>query len=193
MATQQSTSIVPAIRIQPELILPRDPGWTPNEAPCPLFIRSGDCFTQASESEVMECARRHARAKFTIGSPVLKDKRVLYDFLLTHIGSRDNEVFAMLLLDCQMRLLEYVELFHGDPASSAVYPREVVKWVVATRATDVIIAHNHPTGDAEPSRNDLALTGRLRETLRLIEVRLHDHLIVGRTVTSLRECGRLAL
>ena len=88
-----------------------------------------------------------ARAKFTIGSPVLKDKRVLYDFLLTHIGSRDNEVFAMLLLDCQLRLLEYVELFHGDPASSAVYPREVVKWVVATRATDVIIAHNHPTGD----------------------------------------------
>ena len=57
----------------------------------------------------------------------------------------------------------------------------------------VIIAHNHPTGDVEPSRNDLALTGRLRETLRLIEVRLHDHLIVGRTVTSLRECGRLAL
>ncbi len=53
MATQQSTSIVPAIRIQPELILPRDPGWTPSEAPCPLFIQSGDRFTEASESEVI--------------------------------------------------------------------------------------------------------------------------------------------
>jgi DNA repair protein RadC len=122
---------------------------------------------------------------------VLRDTEALHDFLLTQLGARDQEVFAIILLDVQRRLIEYVELFQGSVGSASIYPREVVKWVVATRAFEVVVAHNHPTGNSEPSLADRVLTTRLNHTLSLIEVKLLDHLIVGKTITSMRDRGVL--
>ena len=98
---------------------------------------------------------------------------------------------AIILLDVQRRLIEYVELFHGCVDSASVYPREVLKWVVATRASEVLIAHNHPSGNAEPSPADRMCTLRLSHALGLIDVKLMDHLIVGKTIISMRDRGIL--
>jgi DNA repair protein RadC len=106
--------------------------------------------------------------------------------------ARDQEVFAIILLDVKRRLIEYVELFQGCVDSASIYPREVVKWVIATRAFEVVIAHNHPSGDPEPSQADRMVTARLRQALSLIDVKLMDHLIVGKSITSMSARGILA-
>ncbi len=192
MATQQSTSLAPVIRVQPELILGLNPYRPREEPPTPLFIKEGDLFREASETIVLDSARRIVRAKFSDHRPEVRSSESLHDFLMLQIGSLDHEVFAVFLLDAQMHLMEYVELFRGTADTANIYPREVLKCVLASRATAVVLAHNHPSGDPQPSGADLVLTGRIKQALEHIEVRLHDHLIVGRRVTSLREIARLS-
>jgi len=138
---------------------------------------------------VIESARQLIGARFTNTSPILPRNETLHDFLLTRLGARDHEVFAVILLDVADRLIEYVELFRGDIAGAPAYPREVLKWVIATRATAVLVAHNHPSRCANPSYNDIATTRRLNEVLGCINVALRNHLIVGDTIVSLRDRG----
>jgi DNA repair protein RadC len=95
------------------------------------------------------------------------------------------------LLDVHHRLIEYVELFHGSVDGASIYPREVVKWVLTTRAFAVMVAHHHPSGDPTPSQADRVVTRRLRDALALIEVKLLDHFVVGTSVTSMRDKGLL--
>ncbi len=92
---------------------------------------------------------------------------------------QEHEVFAVLMLDNQHRLIEFVELFRGTINAAAVYPREVVKSVLYHNAAAVIFSHNHPAGIAEPSRSDKAITTKLINALDTIEVRVLDHIIVG--------------
>jgi DNA repair protein RadC len=191
MTAHNSTTLALPIRVQPEAILSSALAPFPPNRPAPLFIRSGDAFHEAPESIVIDCARRLIGARFTAGAPVLRDTQSLHTFLLTQLGSRDQEVFALILLDVHRRLIEYVELFHGSVESASIYPREVVKWVVATRASEVVIAHNHPSGISEPSPADRIVTLRLSHALTLIEVKLLDHLIVGKSITSMRDRGIL--
>ena len=90
------------------------------------------------------------------------------------------------------RLIEFRELFRGTVDGAAVHPREVVREALALNAAALIVAHNHPSGVAEPSAADVGITRRLREALALVEVRLLDHLVVGDgTVVSLAERGLL--
>lgn len=91
----------------------------------------------------------------------------------------EHEVFAVLFLDNRHRLIEYEEMFRGTIDGASVYPREVVKAVIHHNAAAVILAHNHPSGVAEPSGADRRLTERLRDALGLVDVRVLDHLIVG--------------
>jgi len=101
-------------------------------------------------------------------------------------------VFALILLDSQHGVLDFEKLFYGTIDSASVYPREVIKAVLNANAAAVIIAHNHPSGNPEPSRADIALTTRLREALNTIDVRLFDHLVVGGPETvSFAERGLL--
>ena len=106
--------------------------------------------------------------------------------------NRDHEVFCLVMLDAHHRLLKTVELFRGSIDSAKVYPREVVKEVLAHNAAAVILAHNHPSGVAEPSPSDELLTRILKEALMLISVRVLDHLVVGADeVVSMAERGLL--
>ncbi|QDO86664.1 DNA repair protein RadC [Shewanella psychropiezotolerans] len=92
---------------------------------------------------------------------------------------KEHEVFAILMLDSQHRLIEFVELFRGSIDSASVYPREVVKSVLEYNAASVIFAHNHPSGIAEPSQADRRITERVSQALALIDVNVLDHFVIG--------------
>lgn len=112
------------------------------------------------------------------------------DYLKAKYRDCDHEVFSCLFLDSQHQLLTVEELFTGTIDGAAVYPREVVKKCIEHGSSAVIFAHNHPSGIAEPSQADIAITGKLKAALATIEVRVLDHLIIGDpAVTSLAERG----
>lgn len=113
------------------------------------------------------------------------------DFLTYKLGGYEREVFAVMLLDNQHQLMEFKELFFGTLDAASVYPREVVKAVLAVNAAAVIFAHNHPSGESEPSAADKNITQRLTDALALIDVRVLDHIVVGRTPVSFAERGLL--
>ena len=114
------------------------------------------------------------------------------DYLALQLAGAPQEVFAVLFLDGQHRLIALREMFHGTLTQTSVYPREVVKAALALNAGAVILAHNHPSGVAEPSRADEYLTQTLKSALALVDVRVLDHLIVGQgQVVSLAERGLL--
>ena len=110
---------------------------------------------------------------------LLGSTRDTRDFLQAQLRDRKNEVFCVLFLDNRHRVLAFEELFQGTLNGTAVYPREVVKRALRLNAAAVILVHNHPSGVAEPSRADELLTGRLKEALALVDIRLLDHLVVG--------------
>lgn len=101
------------------------------------------------------------------------------DFCRLSIGGLEHEVFAILHLDNQHRLIALETLFRGTIDGAAVYPREVVKSVLVKNASAVIFTHNHPSGVAEPSHADLAITNRLQAALAVIDVRVLDHIVVS--------------
>ena len=111
------------------------------------------------------------------------------DFLSFKLAQYDKEVFSIMLLNSQHQLIEYKELFFGTINSASVYPREVVKEVLAHNAAAVIFAHNHPSGVPEPSHADIAITKRLTEALKLIDVSVLDHIVIGETAISMAERG----
>ena len=100
-------------------------------------------------------------------------------YLQMQLRDRPYEVFAMLLLDSQHRVLQFCELFFGTIDAASVYPREIVRSVLKHNAAAVILCHNHPSGVAEPSRADRHITERLCAALRLIDVRVLDHFVIG--------------
>jgi len=140
---------------------------------------------------VMEMARR-ALSQQMQAAPVFDSPQRVKDYLGLHLGSRPHEIFAVLFLDTQHRLLQMEELFRGTLSQTSVYPREVVKRALALNAGAVVLAHNHPSGVAEPSRADEYLTQTLKSALQLVDVRVLDHLIVGQGhVVSMAERGLL--
>jgi DNA repair protein RadC len=106
-------------------------------------------------------------------------------FLMLHLAELEHEAFMALFLDAQNRLIEARELFRGTLTQASVYPREVVRAVLATNAAAVIFAHNHPSGCADPSAADEMLTRTLKQALALIDVRVNDHFIVAGCVPPL--------
>ena len=112
------------------------------------------------------------------------------DFLIVRLRDLPYEVFACVFLDNRHRVIKYETMFRGTINGASVHPREVVKRTLELNAAALIVAHNHPSGVAEPSDADIAITGRLREALKLVDVRLLDHLIVGDPLcVSLNERG----
>lgn len=107
------------------------------------------------------------------------------DYLYLRVGGLEHEVFGVLWLDAQNRLIEADELFRGTLTQISVYPREVVNTALARNAGAAVLYHNHPSGSAEPSRADELLTGTLRTALALVDVRVIDHVVVtaGKTMS----------
>lgn len=110
-------------------------------------------------------------------------------YLTLKLGSYEREVFALMLLDSQHQLIRFEELFFGTIDAAAVYPREVVKAALNANAAAVILTHNHPSGSPEPSQSDLNITNTLVSALKLIDVRVLDHIVVGEQCVSLAERG----
>lgn len=102
------------------------------------------------------------------------------------------EMFACLFLDSKHRVLAWVEMFRGSVNTATVHPREVVMEALRINAAAVILAHNHPSGDSTPSREDFELTDRLKDILKVIDVSVLDHLIVGDEITSLADSGHFS-
>lgn len=140
---------------------------------------------------VLEMARRYLGYEIRRGVPLaspLETKRYLQAWL----RDRQSECFCCLFLDNRHRIIACEELFQGTLNGAAVYPREVVKRALALNAGAVIFAHNHPSGVADPSAADQLLTGRLKEALALVDIRVLDHLIIGDGETvSFSELGLL--
>ena len=123
-------------------------------------------------------------------SPVMSSPQILRDWLRLHCAGLQHEVFLVLYLDAHHRLIEAEELFRGTLSQTSVYPREVVKGALTRNAAVLALAHNHPSGEAEPSRADELLTQTLKSALSLVDVRVIDHFIVaGDTVVSFAEFG----
>lgn len=127
---------------------------------------------------VLEMGRRHLWEQLSrgeaLGSP--DDTR---RFLTARLRQYPHEVFACLFLDNRHRVIAFEELFRGTIDAASVYPREVVRRTLDHNAAAVILAHNHPSGVAEPSRADESLTRRLRDALALVDVRVLDHVVIG--------------
>lgn len=140
---------------------------------------------------VLELARR-ALAQQLKQRAVFDSPHAVKDYLQLQLAARAHEVFAVLFLDAQHRLLAMEELFRGTLTQASVYPREVVLRALHHQAAAVVLAHNHPSGVAEPSRADEALTQTLKAALALVDVRVLDHVIVAPgTALSMAEKGLL--
>lgn len=146
---------------------------------------------RAELAAVVEMARR-ALAQQLARGPVFDSPSRVKDYVALQLGGLPNEVFAVLFLDSQHRLIASRELFRGTLTQTSVYPREVLRHAMELNAGAVILAHNHPSGLAEPSRADELLTQSLKTALALVDVRVLDHLVVGSgQVVSLAERGLL--
>jgi len=125
------------------------------------------------------------------GSP-LTSPGAVRDYLRLLLASREHEVFVVIFLDAQHKVLKCEELFRGSLTQTAVHPREVVKAALFANAAAVIFAHNHPSGVAQPSQSDELLTRNLKEALALVEVKVLDHFVVaGTQAISFAERGLL--
>lgn len=146
-------------------------------------------YLPASVDQILEAARQAIEMKMQRGAE-FTSPALVKEYLRNKLAGFEHEVFAVLFLDTRHRLIEYREMFHGTIDSASVYPREVVKEALRLNAAAVILSHNHPSGNPEPSSADKTLTQRLKEALALVEVRLLDHIIVaGGATVSFAEHG----
>lgn len=157
-----------------------------------LMIKFNGRYREASPYLVREAAARYALRDINRTPTVLDSPSRTSALLQEVLKDREYEVFCCLFLDNHHRLIDFVELFRGTVDGASVHPREVAKEALARNAAAVIIAHNHPSGVAEPSQADELITRRLRDALALLEIRLIDHFIVaGSSTVSLAEKGLL--
>ena len=155
-----------------------------------LLVREANgAYRPATASEVLQRARNLLSHRVRRGAS-MSSPEAAKDYLRLHIGALEHEVFAIVFLDVQNRLIALKEMFRGSVAQTTVYPREVIKEALTLNAAAVILAHNHPSGLAEPSRADETLTQSLQAALRFIDVRVLDHFVVaGAEVVSFAERG----
>ena len=138
---------------------------------------------------VLELARR-ALASQLQQTTVFSNPQAIRDYLQLQLGAREHEIFTVLFLDASHRLIVLEEMFRGTLTQTSVYPREVVVRALALNAASVVLAHNHPSGSAQASRADEAVTQTLKAALALVDVRVLDHFIVTATgAVSMAELG----
>ncbi len=138
----------------------------------------GGSAKRAELVAVLELARR-ALAEQLRTRPVFESPTAVKDYVQLQLGQRPHEVFAVLFLDSQHRLIALEELFRGTLGQTSVYPREVALRALHHHAAAVVLAHNHPSGSVQPSPADEVLTQTLKTALALLDVRVLDHVIVG--------------
>jgi len=140
-------------------------------------IKPADLSETEAES-VMDLALRVLATKHKKGR-TLENPEQTQAYLRLHLAERPNEVFVCLFLDNKHRLIAMEELFQGTIDGASVHPREVVRRAIQVNAAALIMAHNHPSGVAEPSQADVRITHRLRDALSLLDIRVLDHVVVA--------------
>jgi len=143
---------------------------------CKSFGLGDAKYTQLQA--VLEMSKRHLQ-EHLVRETVFTSAEHVRSYLSSQLRHAQREVFAVLFLDSQHRLIRYQELFYGTIDAAAVYPREVVKSALQHNAAALILAHNHPSGIAEPSQADINITDKIKKALDLVDVRLLDHFVVG--------------
>lgn len=143
-----------------------------------LFIRKQNGrYIEAPRELVCETAATYVQP---LDGQVIRSPQDTAEYLHSQMDHLTHEVFAAVFLDNRHKVIKYQELFRGTIDGTSVYPREVAKETILCNAAAVILAHNHPSGIAEPSQADERITKRLKSALELIDVRLLDHLVVGK-------------
>ena len=164
-------------------------GLLHTDAPALRQIKGLGPAKRAEIAAVMELARR-AAAQELGQAPVFDSPAQLKRYAALHLAQLEHESCSVIFLDTRHRLLDMQTLFRGTLSQASVYPREVVKEALARNAAALVLAHNHPSGVAEPSRADEYLTQTLKAALQLVDVRVLDHLVVGQgEVVSFAERG----
>lgn len=144
-----------------------------------------------SETDILRMAQQLATQRLSKGR-ALTDPHKVREHLQVLLQDLPHEIFAVLLLDSKHRVISFEELFRGTLDAASVYPREVVKTVLAHNAAAVILVHNHPSGDPSPSQADIRLTQTLKNALVMVGTTTLDHFIVGsEDIVSLAEQGLL--
>jgi len=145
--------------------------------------------TCTHENAIIQNAIDILESRIQLPTDYIKSPHDTRNFLRMKLSEMEHEVFAVLFLNSQHGVIAYDEMFTGTIDGAAVYPREVVKAALRHNAAAVIFAHNHPSGITRPSESDKHLTKRLKAALMLVDVRVLDHLIVGRDISSFAELG----
>jgi len=123
-------------------------------------------------------ARRYLSQR-VIGKDVITSVEEVMDFLKHNLKNKKQEVFSIIYLNGRNEIIEMEELFQGSLTSSVVYPREVIKKVLKMNAAAVIFIHNHPSGNPNPSSEDITITKKLVDAAKTIDVQVHDHIIIA--------------
>lgn len=148
-------------------------------------------YVLATPAQILAAARHKADQLLDHG-PLLQRPNLVKQFLVAKLAGMEHEVVGCIFLNNQLRLIQYQEMFNGTVNQSAIYPREIVKAALRLNASAIIMAHNHPSGVANPSDADIRITKSIRECLEMLDMRLIDHLIVaGSQAISLAEIGEL--
>jgi DNA repair protein RadC len=154
-----------------------------------LMVKKGTGYRAATEEEILQAARAVMSRRFKRGAAITSPDAA-WEFLQVQLGPRAYECFAVIWLDNQHRIIRFEELSRGTVNGASVHAREVLRAAIERNAAACILAHNHPSGVAEPSPTDLWITRHLKETLGQIDVRVLDHVIVGEgTPCSLAKRG----
>lgn len=146
-------------------------------------------MTYEDDDAVLRAALQIAERRLTYSGNVLTSPGVVGDYLRVWAARLTEEAFGVLWLTSAHELMRAEVLATGSIDEASVHPRVVVRAGLKHNAAACLVFHNHPSGNADPSRGDIALTRRLKEALALVDIRLLDHLVVGRTVVSLVELG----
>ena len=134
-----------------------------------------------SDDEILAAAERILFSRIATGA--ITDPNACAQYCRVKLAALPYEVFGCLFLDTRHRVIEFRELFRGTIDGAAVYPREIARAAIECNAAAVVLTHNHPSGNPEPSTADRAITQRVREALELLDVRTLDHIVVGREGT----------
>lgn len=151
-----------------------------------------ETFVYDSENDVIEAALKFMEARARYTTEVLTTPDAVKRLLRLRSGDKEREVFSVLFVDSQHRLISVEDMFAGTIDGAAVYPREVLKQALACNSAAVVLGHNHPSGAVTPSSADRRITQRLKDALDLVDIRVLDHVIVSPDATfSFAEAGLL--
>lgn len=156
----------------------------------PATYTVSPCQKPLTDDEIIEWALRILEQRLPKAGPTLSSPLDVRNYLTLHLAGREHEVFGCVWLNASHDVIEVQDLFRGTVTQTSVFPRELVKEGLRRNAAAVILYHNHPTGNTEPSMADEALTRTLKESMGLVDIKVLDHFIVaGMTITSFAEKG----